>query len=81
MSDHELILRPHPDHGAGAYQLLLNGQDLSEVVQAGGLTLGWDNDRPVATITLSPDRIHLNGVTAEFVEALMAAPKETGSGG
>jgi len=68
---HELILQPHPEHGAGSYRLLLDGHDLSEIVQAGGVTLDWHDLRPVVTITVMPDRIRLDGVAAEFVEALM----------
>lgn len=71
MNGHELVLQPHPEHGAGSYQLLLDGHDLSMITQADGVSLRWDDGRPVVTITVTPDRVHLDGVAAEVVEALM----------
>lgn len=68
MTSHELVLQCHPGGGG---QILIDGHDLSMIVQEGGVTLAWDHGRPVVTITVMPDRIQLDGVAAEFVEALM----------
>jgi len=64
-----LTLRPSQHHGD--WQLLLNGIDISLAVAAEGLTLTWRQGRPIATITLMPTEVELDGVTAEAIHAIL----------